>query len=208
MGPFQTVVDHNRFGAPNMTTVTLHPLLAIPQRPAAAPSLKWDLLYHPTVAYLENLSIPHGDLSRCAMRSRETDHVLCLQSLVLIFPLLPVQINIRAAVSGTTHHGSGSAPCLTVIDVLEGLYWGLRAPIEPGDFMRLRESEQRTLLRACEVRCRCLPEDERSRHALRKVDYLARRRHFLGIRPAMSYEVPRGRNGGEVYVVELGTGDV
>ncbi|RDX42927.1 hypothetical protein OH76DRAFT_1299885, partial [Lentinus brumalis] len=181
----------------------LDPLLAISQRSVARQSLKWDLLYHPTVMLLENTSFPHGDLSRCAIRSSETYHVPPLQSLVLIFPLLPMQIEIRTAVSGTTHHASGSAPCLTVGDVLEGLYRGLRAPIEPGDFMRLSESEQRTLLRACEVRCRCLPEDERSRHALRKVDYLARRRHFLGIRPAMSYEVPRGRNLGGFYVVEL-----
>ncbi|KAI0693511.1 hypothetical protein C8T65DRAFT_667906 [Cerioporus squamosus] len=39
---------------------------------------------------------------------------------------------------------------------------------------------------------------------LRRVDRLGRRRRFLGIRPARSREVPAGREGGEVFVVELG----
>ncbi|RPD60327.1 hypothetical protein L226DRAFT_444211, partial [Lentinus tigrinus ALCF2SS1-7] len=180
------------------------PCLAIPLHPTSAPAFTWDLLYHPTAALLESPSISPRDLRRCAFRTSATSQGPSLQSLVLIFPLLPMEIEIGVSSSGASRRASGSIACLTVGDVLEGLYRGLRAPIEPHEFMALSEPEKGTLFRACEVRCRCLPEDARSRHALRKIDYLARRRRFLGIRPAMPYELPKRRKLGEVYVVEVG----
>ena len=37
----------------------------------------------------------------------------------------------------------------------------------------------------------------------RNVDFLAKHRRFLGIRPAIPHEVPDGAHIGEVFVVEL-----
>ena len=206
MPPLPVEKSPTEFQAFISPTVDL--LLAVPLCRMAGPSLKWDLLYHPTRALLESPYISHSDLSRCAIRSSPMGRMYALQSLVLIFPLLPMEIEVGRPTPRMSRRTSFSeASCLTIGDLIEGLYWGLRAPIEPQELARLSLSEQGTLRRACELRCRCLPEDARSSHALRKIDYLSRRRHFLGIRPAIPYELPDGRRSGEVFVVEVGTGE-
>ena len=94
---------------------------------------------------------------------------------------------------------------VTVWDVLDGLYHGLREPVPVSEFIGLSEREQGGLMQAADERCARFPAEDRrrAREAFLKVDYLGRRRKFLGIRPAEPYELPRGARFGEVYVVEV-----
>ncbi|KAI0687559.1 hypothetical protein C8Q76DRAFT_760098 [Earliella scabrosa] len=175
---------------------SVDPILATPQHPTATPSLTWDMMLAPMTALHSNPAISPAELRRSAIRTSGWNRQP-IHSLVLMFPYLPMEIEIKASRMSS----------VTVEDVLEGLYHALRAPIERQDFRKRSESEQSTLLRASERRRRLLPEDSYSREALLKIDFLGRRRRFMGIRPALPYEVPRGGRGGEVYIVEVGLCD-
>ena len=94
---------------------------------------------------------------------------------------------------------------ITVWDVLEGLYHGLREPITPQELLKFTPPEKTTIAKASEIRRRCVVEDRNSGHVARKIDYLLGRRHFLGIRLALGYELPEGRKFGEVFVVQVET---
>ena len=91
------------------------------------------------------------------------------------------------------------------------LHDALRAPIEAHELKRLGAPERAALLRSAAARRRRQqlsgPADAQSSGVPRKVDYLGRRRRFLGIRPATGGEVPLGKRWGEVFVVEWGLED-
>ncbi|KAI0687585.1 hypothetical protein C8Q76DRAFT_803524 [Earliella scabrosa] len=186
----------------------------------AVPSFTWDLLCNPLTALLkpENQTIELGILRCVAVRSESMGHDDGLRSLVLVFPFLPLEIEVthpRTHPSHRTEDPETASPeqeqeaaAVTIWDVLEGLYRGLRAPIAEEELARLSESERGTMQRAAAARCEVLPGDAHALHGLRKVDYLARRRRFLGVRPALRQELPLGRRLGEVFVVEVGTSDL
>ncbi len=170
------------------------------------------MLRHPSTASIDHPSLTHDALRRrCAVRGGRVDgRRQPLRSLVLVFPLLPaMEVEIvpsRASLRAALAY-------VSLWDVLEGLYYGLRAPIPPHDLRKLGAGVRATLLAAAETRRRTggAPELEKENlkgeSGLRRIDYLARRRRFVGIRPALGYELPRGRKLGEVFVVEtVGTG--
>lgn len=179
------------------------PLIALPQHPTAKPPLTWDLMYPPSTARVDYLATRVDLRRRSVFRiNGRTPLAPPIQSIVLMFPLLPMEFEIKPSNVWTS-----SGLYITIGDVLEGLYRGLRVPVVESEVMRLSDSERETLRRASERRCRLLRENSGWRDVFLKVDYLARRRRFLGIRPALPYEIPRGRKSGEVYIVEVGTSD-
>ncbi|KAI1787990.1 hypothetical protein LXA43DRAFT_1162329 [Ganoderma leucocontextum] len=194
------------WGRSASTHPSVDPFLVVPHHPNTRPPIVWDLMRHPSTAFLDHPSLTHDALRRrCAVRASRVDGRQPLRSLVLIFPLLPMEMEIVPS-QASLRAGLGY---VSLWDVLEGLYHGLRAPIAPHELRELEKSERETLLAAAEVRRRGVPEIELSGSAggntLRKIDYLSRRRRFLGIRPALGYELPGGRKLGEVFVVEVGT---
>ncbi|KAI0760716.1 hypothetical protein C8Q74DRAFT_1298411 [Fomes fomentarius] len=182
---------------------SVDPLIALPQHPTAKPPLTWDLMYPPSTARIEYLAT-RVDLRRRSVFRIHGRNPLAppIQSIVLMFPLLPMEFEIKPSNVWTS-----SGPYITIGDVLEGLYRGLRLPVVESEVMRLSDAERETLRRASERRCRLLPKDSGWREVYLYVDYLGRRRRFLGIRPALPYEIPGGRESGEVYIVEVGTSD-
>ncbi|KAI0760702.1 hypothetical protein C8Q74DRAFT_1298295 [Fomes fomentarius] len=187
---------------PSCIIATIDPLVAAPEDPSSMPTLTWNLLDNPLSALLkpENDMIALGELRRTAVHSEVTGAPL--HAFVLVFPLLPMEIHITHLPTSPSH----SAPePVTVWDVLEGLYRGLRVGITDEELEPLSESEMGTLLSTSETRYIRVPGDAYALHGLRRVDFLAKRLRFMGIRPALGHEVPQGRCLGEVFVVEIAT---
>lgn len=134
-----------------------------------------------------------------------------LRSLVLVFRYLPLQIEIKPwRPSSARHTPQGDAAAyVSVWDVLDGLYDGLRGSADPEMVSNMPHYEpeppEDVLYRAASRRLKLLPDDRRPGEPLiRKVDFLRGRRRFLGIRVAERDEVPKGQRLGEVFVVEIG----
>ena len=165
------------------------------------------MMQHPSTAVLDHPSLTRDALrQRPAAKASRTDGRTPLRSLVIVFPLLLMEVEI---VPSRTSRRAGLG-YVTIWDMLEGLYYALRAPISPQELRTLGQSERATLLAAAESRRRGVPELEKLEGeagiVLRRIDYLARRRWFVGIRPALAYELPKGSKLGEVFVVQVGTG--
>ena len=92
-------------------------------------------------------------------------------------------------------------PFVSPADVLVALHRALHEPIDAAVFDVLGEGD-RTRLRQ-NARARCVAAG-RAACMIAKIDFLAMRRKFLGLRPARPFEVPYGRRLGEVFVVEVG----
>ncbi|PIL23031.1 hypothetical protein GSI_14338 [Ganoderma sinense ZZ0214-1] len=189
---------------PSLTQPSVDPFLAVLHHPNTRPPIVWDVMRHSSTAVLDHPSLTLDALrQRCAFKASRADGRHPLRSLVLIFPFLPtIQVEIvpsRASLRAGLHH-------ISIWDVLEGLYYGLRAPISPHEFRTLGPSERDTLHAVAETRRRAMGESDSESGTVRRIDYLGRRRRFVGVRPALAYELPAGgRKLGEVFVVEVGT---
>ncbi|KAM5543594.1 hypothetical protein V8D89_002845 [Ganoderma adspersum] len=212
-GQYPPKPQHGRSAArqapsPSPEPPSVDPFLAVPHHPTTRPPIVWDMMRHPSTAVLDHPSLTHDALrQRPAVRASRADGRQPLRSLVLVFPLLPMEVEI---VPSRASLRAGLA-YVTIWDVLEGLYYGLRAPISPQELRTLGQSERATLQATAESRRRDVPELEKklageTGNSLRRIDYLARRRRFVGMRPALAYERPTRRKLGEVFVVQVGTG--
>ncbi|KAH9848757.1 hypothetical protein C2E23DRAFT_897371 [Lenzites betulinus] len=198
--------------APRRLT-NVDPVIAYTRNPTYSIDLVWDLMQDP-----RTLLSTRGTLSSCAVISWGDLTLRCaarvdgkpLRSLVLVFRYLPLQIEIKPwRPSGARDTPQGDAACVSVWDVLNGLYDGLRGPVDPTMVSSMpqcgSERPEDVLYRAAKRRLALLPDDRRPGEPLiRKVDFLRGRRRFLGIRVAERDEVPKGRRLGEVFVVEVG----
>ncbi|KAI0765916.1 hypothetical protein BD413DRAFT_453081, partial [Trametes elegans] len=165
----------------------------------------WDVLYPPhklrVPAALYYPSTPIISWTEFALPAAQAalpdgGHPLCL--LVLIFPHLSIKLEITPSAGGSP---AGDRRYVSVWDVLLGLYNGLRTPITPAALADMASADQRGLARSATRRMELLPSD-RGSSSIRKVDFLGRRRRFLGIRSAQPGEVPLGKGLGEVFVVD------
>lgn len=189
--------------------------LIIHARPAADPSrLNWDLYQHPyTLELSDERHTPSTPLSweylaaRPAVCAGLRDGGYPLRSLTLVFRFLPLQIEVKP---GAHSPPKGIPPeehdYVSVADLLIGLYEGLRAPVDPGLYARMSGPQQATLWRAAARRVKALAGDQHGPlpyPMLRQVDFLRKRRRFVGIRVAEREELPKGKRYGEVFVVEV-----
>ena len=192
--------DHEPYRYPE-EHANVDPVLALPSRFATEPILAWDVIYPPSDALLRSPSVTQSDLLRPAAWIGPSPRDGALRALTLVFSHYPLQIEMVAPAAGSL----SATPFVTVWDVLDGIYQGLRETVPAREFMGLGEREQGGLMQAADERCARFPEDgRRAREAFLKVDYLSRHRKFLGIRAAMLHELPRGTRCGEVYVLEVG----
>ncbi|PIL23036.1 hypothetical protein GSI_14343 [Ganoderma sinense ZZ0214-1] len=185
------------------------PLLAAPLYRSHPPPLRWDVMQHPNSIKLGGAGSPqkrelsHEDLARCAVRTSAKGSPLLLRRIVLIFPGLPLEIEVNPADSPVWT--ATPLPYLTVGDVLYGLYKALRTSVAPREFDGLEPGHRELMNRAFKKRLRGDPEhhDKNVRHGVRRIDYLGEARQFTGLRPAGSVELSPGRRLGEVFVVQL-----
>lgn len=110
---------------------------------------------------------------------------------------------VRSEFEQTQHKPNSNLLSGDSVDVLEGLYRGLRDPIKPDVLERFDNAELAALFRLSEVQHRHLPVKSRSAFSLYKIDHLANRCRFLGIWPAEWDEVPNSWLSEEVFVVEV-----
>ena len=217
---------HNASATPDAAP-SIDPLL-VASHPSSSskPPLSWDVSQSPAQARVNigDAPLSPDTLQRCAVRAAGHNSARPLRSLVLTSPhlLAPIEIAIATPPRAPPHpqrpqHPEDAPPPpppsshITVADVLGGLHDALRAPIEAHELKRLGAPERAALLRSAAARRRRQqlsgPADAQSSGVPRKVDYLGRRRRFLGIRPATGGEVPLGKRWGEVFVVEWGLED-
>ena len=182
----------------------IDPLLALPRRALTetfTPALSWDVIYSPAHALREHREIAQGDLLRpaaCLGSPYSTYGARPLRAFTLVVPLLPAHAQTIVVAAGADHAYA------SVWDALDALYCALRVPVGAAELGALGAREQAALLQAAEERGVRFQEDARRvRDGLLRVDYLGRRRMFIGIRPAAGWEVPRGLPMEEVFVVEL-----
>ncbi|KAL1948707.1 hypothetical protein VTO73DRAFT_10513 [Trametes versicolor] len=189
--------------------------LILHARPGADPSrLNWDLYHHPyTLELTDERHTPSTPLSwedlaaHPAVCAGLRDGGYPLHSLTLVFRFLPLQIEVTP---GAHSPPKGVPPeehdYVSVADLLIGLYEGLRAPVDPGLYARMPGPQQATLWRAAARRVKALAGVQHGplpQFTLRQIDFLRKRRRFVGIRIAEREEVPRGKRYGEVFVVEV-----
>ncbi|KAI0667206.1 hypothetical protein C8Q78DRAFT_393540 [Trametes maxima] len=172
--------------------------------------LAWDLLYDPcTVRYnrpqVAGPAPMRVQITHAAVRAAPEDGGQPYRSILLVFYPFPLQVETSspAFVNDTP---AGRPTPVSVWDVLTGLYSYLRAPVDHDTFLRLPDSEKARLRYNAVKRMRRLPGDRHPAyfHLIRNIDFLVEERRFLGIREALDHELPKGRNYGEVFVVEFG----
>lgn len=189
--------------------------LIVHSRAAADSSQCWDL-YHDIrkLRFTDARKVPPKVLSqadfaaRAAVRAAPQDGGHPLRSLVLIFLNLPFQIVVKPSHSPPKGAPPGKADFVSDWDVLTALYDYLRKPVEGKLYDRMSVWRQDALCRAGARRLKALVEDQQEPvpRLLRNIDLLGRRHCFNGIRVAQPDEVPKGRQFGEVFVVEVGGG--
>ncbi|OJT07985.1 hypothetical protein TRAPUB_1135 [Trametes pubescens] len=189
--------------------------LIVHAHPAADPSrLNWDLYHHPDTLHLTDerhipsIPLSWDDLATIpAVCAAFRDGGYPLHSLTLVFRFLPLQIEVKP---GAHPPPKGTPPedhdHVSVADLFVGLYNGLRAHVDPRLFARMSGPQQTTLWHTGARRVKALVEDQQGPlpYPLRQIDFLRRRRRFLGIRVAEKEELPAGKRYGEVFVVEVG----
>ncbi|KAL1948709.1 hypothetical protein VTO73DRAFT_10515 [Trametes versicolor] len=189
--------------------------LIVHSRPAAESSQGWDL-YHDIrkLRFTDARKVPPKVLSpadfaaRPAVRAAPQDGSQPLRSLVLIFPKLLFQIEVKPSHSPPKGAPPPKADFVSDWDVLTAIYDYLRKPVDGELYDRMSGRRQDALCRAGAQRLKALVEDQQEPvpRLLRNIDLLGRRHRFNGIRVAQPDEVPKGRQFGEVFVVEVSRG--
>ncbi|KAI0628662.1 hypothetical protein C8Q77DRAFT_1147476 [Trametes polyzona] len=201
--------SYQAFSPAHAEVAQIDPLLEVLPSPALPPLL-WDISTHPenmrlgSAHSLTTQRLMQSDTVRCAARSSVKNSRLPLHKVVLIFPGVPLEVEIMP--SADARWSDRPLPYVTVGDLLYGLYRSLRTSVQQDEYERLSVSEREALRRAFDARLRRDPQHhtQNLEHGIRRIDYLGERRRFLGIRPASRREIPPQRRGEEVFVVELG----
>ena len=161
-------------------------LIAFPPRPGAHPRLRWNVNDDPERALAE-AGIARTELERCAVRTNGEP----LARLTLVFPSLRLQLPVLPS-----RRSLGYA---TLWDVLLALHRGLLEPARAHELAVLGANVHAELLQAANA-----AGNGTGLNYPRRVELLGEKKWFLGIRPAMPWEVPGGTRIGEVFVVEVG----
>lgn len=171
----------------------IDPLISFSPSPDAFPPFAWDLADDPTLLLVGRHSVRQNP----AVRASSSAAALAIRSITLLFPRLPpVEVIVLP-----------TYPCAftTPADVLLALYRALREPI-PEHVLAVLGRDQRAELRR-NARTRSAARGKTADGSAIKIDFLAKRRRFLGLRPARQVEVPFGKDSRQVFVVEVGSVD-
>jgi hypothetical protein len=74
-----------------------------------------------------------------------------------------------------------NAPCVTIDDVLRGIYLALEQPASEAEYKAAPAELQKTVSRAFTLRCQGRPELEK--HGLKRVDFLGTKIRWVGLTP-------------------------
>ncbi|OSD05046.1 hypothetical protein PYCCODRAFT_1341371, partial [Trametes coccinea BRFM310] len=134
-----------------------------------------------------------------------------LRSLTLVIPDFPMWIDVYPLPTSPRSTQFGRSPYVTVWDLLLTLYSVLWTPIDHKVLASLSGAEYDAISRSAaqRARWRTVGVLYGGDHAAlvstpRKIDFLGKRRIFLGIRVAQKPDLPDGKSFGEVFRVELG----
>ena len=168
----------------------IDPLIAFSPSPGASPPFAWDLADDPTLLLAGRPSVRQDP----AVRSGASATAPAMRTITLLFPHLPpVEITVLP-----TYPREFATPA----DVLVALHRALREPVPAHVLAQLGRDQQAQLRR--DARARCVASGEAADGVVKKIDFLAGRRRFLGLRPARQVEVPFGKDPGQVFLVEHG----
>ena len=177
---------------------SINSLIAFSPAPGARHPLNWDVAKDPAHALAAHPLYPSSSYAYLhpAVRVNASPQARALSNLTLVLPNLPPSTHVTVLPT----HPDGFA---SVADVLVALHRRLREPIPEHELYHALGGDERARLRRS-TRERAGGHGRLGRGPRRKIDFLAKRRRFLGIRPAIAEELPPGACLGEVFVVEMG----
>ena len=185
---------------------SIDPLIAFSAVPGALPPYYWDVLEDPDHALAADPSFaltgnsPSSLRHRAAARVNASKDAPALRTLTLVLRhLTPIYITVLP---------TRPSKVASVADVLHALHRGLLEPVSMFVLGMQGEEDRARLQQNARAREKSGWAHPRLRGraepgTIRNIDFLAKHRRFLGIRPAMRHEAPDGARFGEVFVVEL-----
>ena len=179
---------------PHIEPSIINHLIAFSRAPGWVPRIVWDVLQDPRHAIFVGAQVTYADLERfCAVRNGARSSGQNLTSLILIFPFLSM-LQIRVVRSGAW---------VSVLDVLNALHRGLREPANERQLAAFSSIDRAKVDFYAKGRSDHAQENRRTGDVVRKVDFIGRRRGFMGIRVANPNEVLDGSSLEAAFVVEL-----